>query len=90
MKNSFAQLVYNTTLWKQKLYIIVICNSNYALVCRHVERAFLLKDSEIHRKLMKEINNDAEKEKRVKKKKGGVEREEQVEECPESGERCKD
>ena len=33
-----------------------------------MERDFLLKDTEINRMLMKEINNGAEKKKRVKKK----------------------
>ena len=55
--------------WKLKTHSIAHSISNVALR-RRVERAFLLKDSETNRRLMKEINNEAEKEKGVKKKVG--------------------
>ena len=46
-------------------------NPNDALR-RRVERAFLLKDSEINRRLMKEMNNEAEREKGMKKGEVGL------------------
>ena len=68
-------------------------NPNDALR-RRVERAFLLKDSESNRRLMREMNNEAEKKEKNVKKKGKVGLKEEnklkVGENLEEGERTKE
>jgi len=67
--NKLYQAVVNQVDQQQKTFLVHFCGWGHRWD-RRVERAFLLKDSEINRRLMKQINSQAEKKKgaRIKEK----------------------
>jgi len=73
--NKLYQAVVNQVDQQQKTFLVHFCGWGHRWD-RRVERAFLLKDSEINQRLMKQINSQAEKKKGVRiKEKVGLEEE---------------